>query len=65
MVSVAQVYHMMVVTFDGLQVVHGQFEALSSPVYPHRVPLIIIEARTRKDGLWAFTCTAQSTVSSR
>lgn len=32
-----------VVTFSRLQVVHGEFEALATPDYPHRVPLIIIE----------------------
>lgn len=46
-----------VVTFNRLKVVHGEFEALATPDYPHRVPLIIIEARPRKDGLWAFTYT--------
>ena len=46
-----------VVTFDRLQVVHGEFEALATPNNPHCVPLIIIEARPRKDGLWAFTYT--------
>lgn len=33
-----------VVTFHRLQVVHGEFEALATPDYPHCVPLIIIEA---------------------
>lgn len=45
------------VTFNRLQVIHGEFEALATPDYPHRVPLIIIEAWPRKDGLWAFTYT--------
>lgn len=45
------------VTFNRLQVVHGELEALATPDYPHCVPLIIIEARPRKDGLWAFTYT--------
>lgn len=45
------------VTFNRLQVVNGEFEALATPDYPHCVPLIIIEARPRKDGLWAFTYT--------
>lgn len=45
------------VTFDRLQVVYGEFEALATPDNPHRVPLIIIEAYPRKDGLWAFTYT--------
>ncbi len=46
-----------VVTFNRLQVIHGEFEALATSDYPHCVPLIIIEARARKDGLWAFTYT--------
>lgn len=46
-----------VVTFNRLQVIHGELEALAAPDYPHCVPLIIIEARPRKDGLWAFTYT--------
>lgn len=33
-----------VVTFNRLQVVHSEFEALATSDYPHRVPLIIIEA---------------------
>lgn len=45
------------VTFDRLQVVHGEFEALATPDYPHRVPLIIIEPGPSKDSLWAFTYT--------
>lgn len=46
-----------VVTFNRLQVIHGEFEALATSDHPHRVPLIIIEARPSKDGLRAFTYT--------
>lgn len=46
-----------VFTFNRLQVVYGELEALATSEYPHCVPLIIIEARPRKDGLWAFTYT--------
>ena len=45
------------VTVNGRQVVHGEFEALASPDDAHSVPLVIVQARPRKDGLWSLTYT--------
>lgn len=44
-------------------VVHRQLQALATPHHPHRVPLVVVELVSRKQGLGAFTCGTKGGVS--
>lgn len=50
-------------TFDGQQIIYGQFQTLAPPEHTHRVPLIVVQILTRKNSLGTFACrTVQTTV---
>lgn len=49
-------------TFHRREVVYGQFQTLPPPEHTYRVPLIIIQILTRKNGLGTFACGTVHTI---
>lgn len=49
-------------TFHRREVVYGQFQTLAPPEHTYRVPFIIIQILTRKNGLGTFACGTVQTI---